>query len=117
MMNTRDFLNSVIALASDNAEMLEKANAMLVALDNKNGKRAEMEKAKRAEVNAPLLVSLVDYMTTHGDTIASDIASTLGVSVSKATALARSLVAEGKATVRDVKITGKGTVKCYHLSA
>lgn len=116
MMNTRDFLNSVIALAGDNAEMVEKANAMLVALDNKNGKRAETEKAKRAEANAPLLANLVEYMTTHGDTIASDIATVLGVSTSKATALAKSLVAEGKATVRDVKITGKGTVKSYHLA-
>ena len=122
MMDTRDFLNSVIALAGDNVEgelvktlMVEKATAMLVALDRKNGKRAETEKAKRAEANAPLLANLVEYMTTHGDTIASDIATVLGVSTSKATALAKSLVAEGKATVRDVKVKGKGTVKGYSL--
>lgn len=116
MMNTRDFLNAVITLAGDNAEMVEKATAMLTALDSKNGKRSEAEKAKRAEANAPLLASLVEYMTAHGDAIASDIATALSVSTSKATALAKILVAEGKATVSDVKITGKGHVKSYHLT-
>ena len=89
---------------------------MLVALDAKNSKRAETEKAKRAETDAPLFVALNDYLACHELVIASEVATALGISTSKASALLRKLATNGTVTVCDVKVKGKGTVKGYALA-
>ena len=115
MMTSRDFYSTLLS-ADLSAEVHEYAKAALDALDAKNNKRATAEKAKRAAENAPFIASLVDYMGAHSVVIASEIASALGVSTSKATALAKSLVADGRATVKDYKVKGKGTVKGYSLT-
>lgn len=116
MMTSRNFYSTIIA-SDHRFEVREYAQAALDALDAKNSKRATTEKAKRAAENAPLLASLVDYMGEHSVVIASEIATALSVSTSKATALAKSLVADGRATVKDYKVKGKGTVKGYSLTA
>ena len=113
-MTQREFLQRVIATATE-TEMVDKATELLNALDEKNSKRASKVATAKAEENAPLLAKLKEYMVGRNIVIASECSTMLGVSTSKASALLRKLVAEELATVKDVKITGKGTVKAYTL--
>lgn len=115
-MTTTELLKSLVQGATVTAEMETAAKALLEKAHAKAVAKADKAKEKREKEDAPLLKSLVEYMGVHGDTLASDIAAVLEVSTSKATALAKSLVTSGKATVTDVKVKGKGTCKCYKLT-
>ena len=47
--------------------------------------------------------------------VASTIATTLGISTQKVSALAKQLVESGKVVAEDVKVKGKGAVKGYKV--
>ena len=72
--------------------------------------------SKTQEANAPLYEQIVNSILTSEPKTASDVASELGVSVQKASALLRGLVADGKAVSSDVKVAKKGTQKAYTLA-
>jgi predicted transcriptional regulator len=56
---------------------------------------------------------IVNEILTSEAQTASAIAEAAGISVQKASALLRQIVADGKATVTEVKIPKKGTQKAY----
>jgi hypothetical protein len=60
--------------------------------------------------------SIVEYIKTNGSQVASALGAALGISTQKASALCKILVDGGELTVADVKVKGKGTVKCYSLA-
>lgn len=113
-MTNRDFYNAIIN-GTINDEVIAHATASLEKLDATNEKRRNTP-SKTQEANAPLYAQIVDTILTAEPKTASDVAADLGVSVQKASALLRGLVADGKAVSTDVKVAGKGTCKAYTLA-
>jgi DNA-binding transcriptional regulator LsrR (DeoR family) len=111
-MTNREFFNKVIAGEVDN-EVVEMAQTLLAKLDEKNAKRKNTETKEQKE-NKVLMAKICDLLA-NGGMVASDIGKALGVSTQKASALCILLVKEGTVSVADVKVKGKGTVKCYTL--
>lgn len=113
IMTNRDFYNAVINTC-DNAELVEFAKNAIAKLDTRNEKRAS-KPSKTAIANEPIKVAIVDLLK-DGAKVASEIGASLEISTNKASALARQLVEDGKLTVKDVKVKGKGTLKSYSLA-
>lgn len=113
----REFLNAVIK-ADVSKDITEFAKAQIAALDKKNANRkvsksALAHKAENDGVKSAILAQLV----ADKPTIASDLATAVGVSTQKISALAKQLVEDGFITVCDVKVPKKGKVKGYTLVA
>lgn len=113
-MTYREFLTN-IKEANINDEMTAYAEAALNKMDAANEKRRNTP-SKKAVENQPLIDKIVDEILTNEPKTASDVAVELEVSVQKASALLRAIVADGKATVSDVKVAKKGVQKAYTLA-
>lgn len=113
-MTNREFYNAVIE-ANVNEDITAYAQAALDKMDAANEKRRNTP-SKTAIENQPLVDKIVSEILTSEAKTASDVAGELGVSVQKASALLRQIVANGNATVSDVKVPKKGTVKAYTLA-
>lgn len=113
-MTNREFYNAIIN-ANINDEITAYAQAAIEKMDATNEKRRNTP-SKTQEANAPLYEQIVNTILTSEPKTASDVASELGVSVQKASALLRGLVADGKAVSSDVKVAKKGTQKAYTLA-
>jgi Lon protease-like protein len=112
-MTNREFFNKVIAGEVDN-EVVEMAQTLLAKLDEKNAKRKNTETKEQKE-NKVLMAKICDLLA-NGSMVASDIGKALEVSTQKASALCVLLVKEGTVCCTDLKVKGKGTVKCYALA-
>lgn len=108
-MTKREFLNAVIASTSDNA-IAEFAVAELEKLDARNAKRSSSP-SKVQIANEPIIKAIGELLTDE-PMLASDIAESLGISTSKASALVKKV--EG-VKVSEVKVKGKGIRKAYCL--
>jgi len=108
-MTKREFLNGVIA-ETQNADLTSFAVAELEKLDARNAKRSE-KPSKTQIANEPIIKAIGEILTTE-PMLASKIAELCGISVNKASALAKKV--EGVKVV-DVKVKGKGTQKGYFL--
>lgn len=108
-MTTREFFENVITMVED-AEMQEKAKALIDALDRRNAKRAERP-SKTAIANEPIKAEIAKVLTTEPMT-ASTIAKLVDISTQKASALLRQMDVK----VTDVKVKGKGTQKGYFIA-
>ena len=113
-MTNREFLNAVIA-GTVTEDVIAHAQAALEKMEATNEKRRNTP-SKTAIENQPLIDTIVGTILTAEPKTASDVAAELGVSVQKASALLRQIVADGKATVTDVKVAKKGTQKAYALA-
>lgn len=113
-MTNREFYNAIIT-AAINDEVTEYAKAQIAKLDATNEKRRNTP-SKTQEANAPLMDQIVTSILTAEPKTASDVAGELGVSVQKASALLRAVVANGKAVAQDVKVAKKGVQKAYTLA-
>ena len=91
------------------------AQGEIAKLDAKNDKRKNT-KSKEQIANEGIMNDIVAYIKGSGSQVASALASGLGISTQKASALCKILVDGGELTVADVKVKGKGTVKCYSLA-
>lgn len=114
-MTNREFLNAIASTETIADELREHAAAALVKLDETNAKRKEKaaeKPSKKAEENAPLVTAAIEALGTETKT-ASDIAEAMGITVQKASYLLRTAVAEGRATVEDIKLPKKGPTKAY----
>ena len=96
-------------------EVTAKAAELIDAMDAANAKRRE-KPSKKAQENAPLVDQIVNEILGEEPLTATDIAAAMGISVQKASALARLAVKGGKAVSTDVKVTGKGMQKGYTLA-
>ena len=113
-MTNREFFTNIANGTITELE-IEHAKTALEKLDATNAKRKEKAaegKSKKALENAPLADEAFVILGSETKT-ASDIATAMSISSPKATALLKMLVADGRATVEDIKVPGKGTVKGY----
>ena len=110
-MTRRDFFTAIMNAENLSDELRSFAETSLQKLDEANAKRAA-KPSKTAIENAPLVEQIVGMLTSEPQT-ASDLCAPMGIKVQKASALLRRAVADGKASVVDVKIKGKGTCKGY----
>ena len=92
--------------------MVEKAKAEIAKLDATNAKRAEKAKAKSAE-NAPLKNTIYEFLVENGLKTTAEIANGIGESSPKTSAMCRQMVEEGRLSVHDVTVKGKGKQKAY----
>lgn len=113
-MTNREFYTAIIN-GTINDEVVEVATAALAKMDAANEKRRNTP-SKKAVENQPLVDEIVNSILTSEPKTASDVAAELGVSAQKASALLRSIVANGQATVSDIKVPKKGTQKAYTLA-
>ena len=112
-MTQRDFYTAVInANVSD--ELNTFATEAIAKLDTRNAKRSSTMTIKQKQ-NETIKKSIVDFVG-DGGCLASQIASGLELSTSKASALCRQLVVDGIFKVEDVKVKGKGMQKLYSLA-
>ena len=111
-MTNREFYTAIIN--SDLADDLKTyAQGEIDKLDARNDKRKNTQ-TKTQKENEGIMTSILDHLT-NGSAVASDIATALGISTQKASALCKLLVNDGKLTVTDIKVKNKGTVKQYTL--
>lgn len=111
-MTNREFLNAVSACENCSEEVREYAKAAIAKLDATNEARKN-KPSKKATENAPILEQIYGEILTNEAQTAAAVAEAAGISVQKANALLRQLVDAEKATVEDVKVPKKGTVKAY----
>lgn len=113
-MTNREFYEA-IANGTINADVISHAEAALAKMDSANEKRRNTP-SKKAVENQPLIDTIVNEILTNEPKTATDVAATLGVSVQKASALLRQIVADGKAAATDIKVPKRGAQKAYSLS-
>jgi predicted transcriptional regulator len=111
-MTNREFLTAIANSEILPAELKAEAAARIERINNVNEARKN-KPSKTATENAPILSQILSEILTPESKTASTVAAEAGISVQKASALLRQLVAEGKAAVAEVKIPKKGTQKAY----
>ena len=111
-MTNREFLTAVAAIENVPADIKEHAEAAIAKMDATNEARKN-KPSKKATENAPIMEQIVNEILTSEAQTASAIAEAAGISVQKASALLRQLVADGKATVTEVKVPKRGVQKAY----
>lgn len=114
-MTEREFLNKVLAIEGISKELSDYATEGIAKLDARNDKRKNTQ-TKTQKENEGVMTSIVDHLTANGADVASAIATAVGVSTQKASALCGLLVKNGTLTVTDIKVKGKGTVKQYAVA-
>ena len=111
-MTNREFLTAIANMENISEELKAEATARIEKLDATNEARKN-KPSKKATENAPIMEQIVNEILTSEAQTASAIAEAAGISVQKASALLRQLVADGKATVTEVKVPKRGVQKAY----
>ena len=112
-MTNREFLTAVSTNAITE-DVIAYATAAIAKMDATNEARKN-KPSKTAIENAPILENITGILTAEPQT-ATDIASLVGISTQKASALLRQLVASGVAVQSEVKAPKRGVVKAYALA-
>jgi hypothetical protein len=113
-MTNREFYKAVINANISN-EMSEFAQGEIDKLDAKNEKRKNTQ-TKAQKENETIKVAIVDFIKENGSSVASVIATGVGVSTQKASALCKLLCEDKVLVVSDIKVKNKGTLKQYALA-
>ena len=113
-MTNREFYKAVINANISN-EMSEFAQGEIDKLDAKNDKRKNTQ-TKAQKENETIKVAIVDFIKENGSSVASVIATGVGVSTQKASALCKLLCEDKVLVVSDIKVKNKGTLKQYALA-
>ena len=109
-MTNREFYTAIVnSDLSD--EMKAFATEAIEKLDARNAKRASTP-SKTQKENAPLIEKIASLLTSEPK-LASTLATEMGISTQKASALVKKV--EG-VNVCDVKVKGKGTQKGYYFA-
>ena len=111
-MTNREFLTAVAAIENVPANIKEHAEAAIAKMDATNEARKN-KPSKKATENAPIMEQIANEILTSEAQTAATIAEAAGISVQKASALLRQLVADGKATATEVKVPKRGVQKAY----
>ena len=113
-MTNREFLTAIAngtlgpEVTAHATTALEKMDAALLARKNKP--------SKKALENAPIIEQIVNEVLGTEPMTAGQVAEAVGISTQKASALLRSIVADGRAVATDIKVPNKGTCKGYTLA-
>lgn len=113
-MTEREFLSTIIA-ANISDEITDHAKKNVAKLDKRNATPSKAEREKR-EANEAIKVQIATLLADGATRVASEIATAIEVSTSKASALLRQMSEAGEVSVSEVKIKGKGKVKGYALA-
>ena len=113
-MTNREFYNAVIG-ANVSEELKTFAQGEIDKLDAKNEKRKNTQ-TKAQKENETVKVAIVDFIKENGASVASVIATGVGVSTQKASALCKLLCEDKVLVVSDIKVKNKGTLKQYALA-
>ena len=111
-MTNREFLTAVSNIENISEELKNEAIARIEKLDAINEARKN-KPSKKAEENIPLMAEIYNKVLSSEAMTASAVAEAMGVSVQKANALLRAMVADGRAESTEVKVPKKGTQKAY----
>ena len=111
-MTNREFLTAIANMENISEELKAEATARIEKLDATNEARKN-KPSKKAKENAPVMEQIANEILTSEAQTASAVAEAAGISVQKATALLRALVADGRATVTEVKVPKRGVQKAY----
>lgn len=114
-MTRREFLEAIANAETLEVELRNFAAGEIEKIDKALEKRKSKQSAK-ALANAPLVEQIKENLLSDEPLLASAAGEYLEVSVQKASALLRGMVADGIADVRDVKVLGKGVQKGYTLA-
>ena len=114
-MTNREFLTA-IANGTINDEVIAHASAAIEKMDAANLARKN-KPSKKALENAPIIEQIVNEVLGTEPMTAAQVAEVVGISVQKASALLRAIVADGRAVATDIKVPNKGTCKGYTLAA
>ena len=113
-MTQREFFTAVIT-SEVSDELKLYAEEAIAKLDARNAKRAS-KPSKKALENEPIKESIANLLIDGEGHLASEIAKSLDLSVSKVSALCRQMVEGGVLNVEDVKVKGKGMQKSYSIA-
>ena len=111
-MTNREFLTAIANMENISEELKAEATARIEKLDATNEARKN-KPSKKATENAPVMKQIANEILTSEAQTASAVAEAAGISIQKANALLRALVAEGRATVTEVKVPKRGVQKAY----
>ena len=114
-MIKREFFNAIIN-GEITDEVITMAKEEIKKLDARNEKRRNTMTKERV-ANEGVRAQIGEFIGDKKAVVASEIAQGVGVSTQKVSALCKQLVDEGKLTVADVKVKGKGPVKGYTIKA
>ena len=109
-MTQREY-HTAVSNGNITEEVMAFATEQIEKLDIRNAKRKGAE-SKKAKENAPIKEAILGVLT-HEPMTASDVASAVGISTQKASALLRQI--EGL-SVSDIKVPKKGKCKGYALA-
>jgi predicted transcriptional regulator len=112
-MTEREFLTAVLAVEGIATDLADYATEGLAKLDARNDKRKNTKSKAQVE-NEGIMATILEALAT-APMVASEIATAVGISTQKASALCKLLADSGKVTVADIKVKNKGTVKQYTL--
>lgn len=113
-MTNREFYNAILS-AEVNDELKAFAEEAIAKMDARNEKRSS-KPSKTAIANEPIKVAIGEYLNGKENVTASDVAVGVEITVQKASALLRQMVADGVATVSEIKVPKKGKCKAYTLA-
>ena len=111
-MTNREFLTAIANMENISEDLKNEAMARIEKMDATNEARKN-KPSKKAEENAPIMDQIFNEVLGTEAKTAATVAEAIGVSVQKANALLRAMVADGRADVTDVKVPKKGTQKAY----
>ena len=111
-MTNREFLTAVAAIENVPADIKEYAEAAIAKMDATNEARKN-KPSKAAVENAPIMDQIFNEVLSGEAMTASAVAEAIGISVQKANALLRALVADGRAEATEVKVPKRGVQKAY----
>ena len=112
-MTKREFYENIInGTVTD--EVIATAKDFLAKMDAAQASRSSSANAKRAEINKPILDGMLAFFEGNdGIHTAAEVSTALEISVQKASALLRQMVASGLLTVEDVNVPKRGKQKGY----
>lgn len=98
-----------------NETIADFARSEIEKMDRKN-ELAKSRKSKKSAENEPIKEKIYSILNSDEVTTASVVAEKVEISTQKASALLRQMVEDGRITVEDVKVKGKGKQKGYKVA-
>ena len=111
-MTNREFYVEVMQNETLSAELRAHAEKEIAKLDAANKKRAEAQ-SKKSKENEPIKEAIYNLLMEKGTMTSPDIGAALELTTSKASAMCRQMVEDGRLTAGEIKIPKKGKLKAY----
>lgn len=114
-MTTREFYSAIASTETISVELRETAVELLAKMDSKQANARKHDSEKWAKENASLIASIHGTLD-DSPKLTAEIASAVGISTPKASAILRKMVESGAVVAVDVKVPKSGVRKAYKLA-